>query len=126
MDGNNPVAIFGIYNAGSSVLGELRYVLSKAVGHDSCELCDLTHGWNPFGRRDWKGACDSSSLRIELIHRNEATQSQLRAAGPLPAFIIEQSDQWKSLMHKEEIPKYKKQPKDLLDELSLRLRSFQT
>ena len=60
--------VFGIYNADGSFLGELQYAISKVVGKSSCSLCELTHGWNPFGKRKWKTVCKSSDLNIQLIH----------------------------------------------------------
>jgi|TARA_B100001741_G_scaffold275733_1_gene246174 hypothetical protein len=118
--------LIGIYNADASTLGEARYALGKVAGNSSCELCDITHGWNPFGKKSWKRACNSTSMDLELIHRNEATPSQLQAAKPLPAFITEHSGQWKSLMSKDEITQFKNRPEDLIDELSQRLESSQT
>ena len=118
--------LIGIYNADASTLGEARYALGKVAGNSSCELCDITHGWNPFGKKSWKRACNSTSVYLELIHRNEATPSQLHAAEPLPAFITEHSGQWTSLMSKDEIAQFKNRPEDLIDELSQRLESSQT
>ena len=125
MSDNVTSTIFGIYNADASALGEIRYTLGKITGNSSCELCNLTHGWNPFGKRDWKRVCNSTSLELEIIHRDEATPSQLQAAQPLPAFITEHSGQWKPLMSKDEIAQFKNRPDDLLDELSQRLESSQ-
>ena len=47
--------VFGIYNADGTFFGELGYVIAKLGGKRSCSLCDVTHGWNPFGKRQWKG-----------------------------------------------------------------------
>ena len=126
MSDNATSTIFGIYNADATPLGEARYALSKVIGSSSCKLCDITHGWNPFGKKSWKRACNSTSVYLELIHRNEATPSQLHAAEPLPAFITEHSGQWTSLMSKDEIAQFKNRPEDLIDELSQRLESSQT
>ena len=51
MSDNATSTIFGIYNADATPLGETRYALSKVTGNSSCELCDITHGWNPFGKK---------------------------------------------------------------------------
>ena len=126
MSDNATLTIFGIYNADATPFGEARYALSKVTGNSSCELCDITHGWNPFGKRSWKRACKSTSMDLELIHRNEATPSQLQAAKPLPAFITEHSGHWKTLMSKDEITQFKNRPEDLIDELSQRLKGSQT
>ena len=102
--------VFGIYNADGTTLAELGYVIAKIVGKKSCSLCDVTHGWNPFGKRQWKRLCKSSSIEIQLIHRDEATESQLQAAGDLPSFITEVEEGWTQIMTSTQITKLKNQP----------------
>ena len=102
--------VFGIYNADGTTLAELGYVIAKLGGKKSCSLCDITHGWNPFGKRQWKGLCKSSSIDIQLIHRDEATESQLQAAGDLPSFITEVEEGWTQIMTSTQITKLKNQP----------------
>ncbi len=102
--------VFGIYNADGTTLAELGYVIAKLGGKKSCSLCDVTHGWNPFGKRQWKGLCKSSSIDIQLIHRDEATESQLQAAGDLPSFITEVEEGWTQIMTSTQITKLKNQP----------------
>ena len=112
--------VFGIYNADGSFFGELRYSLSKVIGKGSCSLCDLTHGWNPFGKRQWKNGCKFSELDIQLIHRDEASESQLRAAGGLPSFITESEEGWIKILNADQIKELKGQPAELI----LRLESY--
>ena len=102
--------VFGIYNADGTALAELGYVIAKLGGRKSCSLCDVTHGWNPFGKRQWKGLCKSSSIDIQLIHRDEATESQLQAAGVLPSFITEVEEGWTQIMTSTQITKLKNHP----------------
>ena len=109
--------IYGIYNADGTFFGELGYVVSKAVGKRSCSLCDISHGWNPFGKSEWKRVCKSSPLDIQLIHRNEATESQLDAAGGLPSFITEVQGGWVQLMTTEQITELKNNVDKLILEL---------
>ena len=109
--------VFGIYNADGSFLGELQYAISKVVGKSSCSLCELTHGWNPFGKRKWKTVCKNSDLNIQLIHRDEATASQLKTAGNLPSFITESDGGWVQIMGANRIIKFKNRPSELISEL---------
>lgn len=109
--------VFGIYNADGTFLGELGYVIAKLGGKRSCSLCDVTHGWNPFGKREWKGLCKSSSLDIQLIHRDEATESQLKAAADLPSFITEDQEGWTQIMTSAQITKLKNQPETIVSML---------
>ena len=109
--------VFGIYNADGTFLGELGYVIAKLGGKKSCSLCDVTHGWNPFGKREWKGLCKSSSLDIQLIHRDEATESQLQAAADLPSFITETQEGWTQIMTSTQITKLKNLPETIVSML---------
>lgn len=114
---DNEKVVFGIYNADGSFLGELRYSIWKVVGKSSCSLCELTHGWNPFGKRKWKTVCKSSNLNIQLIHRDEATASQLKTAADLPSFITESDGGWVQVMGASQINKFKNRPSELISEL---------
>ena len=109
--------VFGIYNADGTFFGELGYVIAKLGRKKSCSLCDVTHGWNPFGKRQWKGLCKSSSLDIQLIHRDEATESQLQAAADLPSFITEVEEGWTQIMTSTQITKLKSQPETIVSML---------
>ena len=107
----------GIYNADGGLSGELRYAVDKVLGRSDCGLCDLTHGWNAFGKRSWRDACRASSVPIELIHRDGATESQLAAAGPLPAVLVGGDGNWRVAAGRELIGSLRKDPAGFLDHL---------
>ena len=95
--------IIGVYNADGSIFGEVQFAINKLLRKTNCELCDLTHGWNPFGKPSWKDACSFSDIGIELLHRNELTDDQSKAAGGLPAVIAESAGEWERIMDSEDI-----------------------
>lgn len=99
--------IVGVYNADGSILGELNFAIRKVIGKSDCGLCDLTHGWNPFGKPSWRNACSASSIEIELVHRDELTSDQNEVAGDLPAVIALLDGAWKELMSAEDISCFK-------------------
>jgi len=99
--------IVGIYNADGSILGELNFAIRKVIGKSDCGLCDLTHGWNPFGKLSWRNDCLASSIEIELVHRDELTSDQTEAAGDLPAVIALFDGTWRKLMSAEDISCFK-------------------
>lgn len=88
------VRLVGIYDADGGLAGELRYAIGKLRGRHKCALCDLTHGWNPMGSRQWKQACAASPVELELVHRDEATAAQLAAATRLPAIVAHDGERW--------------------------------
>lgn len=110
--------LVGIYNADSGLSGELRYGLDKVLGRGGCTLCELTHGWNPFGKRSWRHARRSGPIPIEMIHRDEASASQLAAAGSLPAVLIGEADAWRPVADAELIGSMRKNPAGFLDHLA--------
>lgn len=112
--------IVGIYNADGSIGGELSYALAKLARRGSCELCDVTHGWNPLGKRSWKAAVDQSDLNLTLIHRDEALPEQLAAAGQLPAVVMSSDEGWRVIMTNSEFAEFKSDPGALIDEIERR------
>jgi hypothetical protein len=77
----------GIYNAESTILGELSYWIGARLGVRHCSLCDITHGL--FTQRtEWK-AC-VSTLHIPFIthHINDAPADALHvASGNFPVIL---------------------------------------
>ena len=65
-------SIFAIYNAEGSLAGELRYAMTKALGGTTCALCDITHGWNPRGKRVWRD-CEGLTKRVQWLHKDEVS-----------------------------------------------------
>ena len=65
-------SLFAIYNAEGSLVGELRYALTKVLGGVTCALCDITHGWNPRGKRVWR---DFAGLpeSVQWLHKDEVS-----------------------------------------------------
>ena len=112
--------IVGIYNADGSIGGELSYALAKLTRRGSCELCDVTHGWNPLGKRSWKAAVERCSLDMKFIHRDEALPDQLSAAGQLPAVVMSSHDGWRVLMTNSEFAIFKSDPGELIVEIERR------
>lgn len=109
------VRLVGIYDADGGLAGEFRYALSKLRGRNTCALCDLTHGWNPLGSRSWKQACVASSVDLELVHRDEASTSQLAAAAELPAIVADDGEGWSQVMTKVDIEACAGSPENLFE-----------
>lgn len=112
--------LVGIYDADAGVTGEIRYALTKVFGQSSCALCDLTHGWRPWGSPQWRDACASAELDLQLLHRDQASPEQLEAAGELPAFIAQGADGWVAVMNAATIASFAGQPHRLVERLALR------
>lgn len=111
----------GIYNADGGLSGELRYAVDKVLGRSDCGLCDLTHGWNAFGKRSWRDACRANPVPIELIHRDAATEPQLAASGSLPAVLVGDGGSWRRVADRDLIRSLSKDPSGFLDHLEKEL-----
>ena len=109
--------LVGIYDADGGLAGELRYALGKLTGRGKCALCDLTHGWNPLGSRAWKQARAGLPVELELVHRDEATGTQLAAVAALPAIVADDGEGWSEVMTSADIEACAGSPEQLLERL---------
>lgn len=107
----------GIYNADGTLLGELAYVVRKYTGRGHCELCDITHG-TLRRKPEWDAACARSGLEIVLLHRDEASAEQLRAAGPLPAVVADDGSGWRLVAGPAELAACNGDPESLVSLLT--------
>lgn len=112
------VQLVGIYDADGGLAGEFRYAVGKLAGRSKCALCDITHGWNPMGSRQWKQACAASPVELELVHRNEATAAQLAAAAQLPAIVAHDGERWSEALSTADIAACAGSPELLLERLA--------
>ena len=80
---------YAIYDADGSFMGEVRYLRDKCLGKAECALCDLSHGWNPLGRSDWrrrKGVAAS----LNWLHRDELPGHVVaQVKGQLPCVAVD-------------------------------------
>ena len=83
--------ILAIYDADFTVLGEISYAIGKVTGTRSCSLCDISHGLNPLGKKNWRSYCETRP-EIEWIHRNDL-DDEMRSAltCELPCVVVSDS-----------------------------------
>ena len=95
------LTLYAIYDADGSFLGEVRYLRDKCLGKAECALCELSHGWNPLGRPDWrrrKGVAAS----LNWLHRDELPHhiaNQVR--GQLPCVAVDRSGEVEIVIGRE-------------------------
>jgi hypothetical protein len=81
--------LLAIYDADGTWSGELRYLLSKLGGGESCALCDISHGWNPLGKTAWRYQ-RKAEPGLSWIHRDELpARLQKDLAHQLPCVAVE-------------------------------------
>ena len=81
--------ILAIYDADLTLRDELAYAIGKLMGTRSCALCDISHGYNPLGKAEWKRCC-ADSPEVEWLHRNDLNEVQRRwTENQLPCVIVD-------------------------------------
>lgn len=79
--------LIGVYDADSTLLGEISYWVGARFGITHCSLCELTHGL--FTKKsEWNQCSESLSIPFQLFHRNDAPHDVIAAlAGEFPAVL---------------------------------------
>ena len=92
---------YAIYRADGSFMGEVRYLRDKCLGKTECALCDLSHGWNPLGRSDWrrrKGVAAS----LHWLHRDELPHHVAAQVGSqLPCVAMDRNGEIEIMIGRE-------------------------
>ena len=77
----------GVYNAESTLWGEISYWIGARFGVRHCSLCDITHGL--FTQRsDWQECAAALDVPFTTFHINDAPADVTRAAnGSYPVVL---------------------------------------
>lgn len=84
--------LIGVYDADSTLIGEVSYWIGARLGRTHCSLCELTHGL--FSQKaEWKTCAMNLSVPFTTYHRNDAPRDVLEcAAGTYPVVISRSQD----------------------------------
>ncbi len=100
-----------IYNANSGLLGEISYICKKTAGYTHCELCDISHGSNPLGKKEWKELSDKFPIPVNTYHINEAPSRAREAANfKYPVVLLRTGEDYEVLMRASDLKECKKNP----------------
>lgn len=89
---SNVVEFIGVYDAGSTLLGEISYWIGARLGTAHCSLCELTHGLFTE-KREWKECAADLGVPFTTFHRNDAPGDVLAALnGSFPAVLARTSN----------------------------------
>lgn len=79
--------LIGVYDADSTLFGEISYWVGARLGITHCSLCELTHGLFTE-KSEWKQCADSLDIPFRLYHRNDAPDDVITAlAGKFPTVL---------------------------------------
>lgn len=114
--------IIGIYNAYGGFWGEVSYILRKISGSTSCALCDITHGYQIQGKKEWKTLASELDIPIETLHINEMDEkTKLLVGQNTPIVLLSENNKLSILMTKEELEKCQKTPSKFFELLKSKL-----
>ena len=100
---SNITELIGVYDADSTLLGEVSYWVGARFGITHCSLCELTHGL--FTKKsEWKQCAESFTVPFHLFHRDDAPHDVLNSlAGEFPAVLQRTTEGLKIILTKEEL-----------------------
>lgn len=80
-----------MYDADSTLRGELSYWVGARLGRRHCSLCDITHG-SVRERPEWKTCRDGLPVPFDTYHRNDQPDAVRAAAGATAPVVIVQTE----------------------------------
>ncbi len=83
------VRLVGVYDADSTLRGELSYWVGARLGRRHCSLCEITHG-SLRQRPEWKTCQAGLPVPFDTYHRDDQLASvRAAAAGQAPVVVAE-------------------------------------
>ncbi len=103
---SNITELIGVYDADSTLLGEISYWVGARLGITHCSLCELTHGL--FTQKsEWRQCAESLTIPFRLFHRDDAPDDVIVAlAGEFPAVLQRTTEGLKIILTKEELERF--------------------
>ena len=87
------VALFGVYDADATLVGEVSYWIGARLGIRHCSLCDITHSL--FREKsEWQGyqklLAQKHGVDFQAFHRNDAPEQVRQIANGAYPIVISQ------------------------------------
>ncbi|MEQ1873852.1 MAG: hypothetical protein ABL953_09005 [Ilumatobacteraceae bacterium] len=83
--------LIGVYDADSTVRGELAYWIGARLGRRHCSLCDITHG-SVRERPEWKACRAGLPVPFDTYHRNDQPENARTAANGVAPVVVAETD----------------------------------
>ena len=103
---SNVIEFIGVYDADSTLIGEVSYWIGARLGRTHCSLCELTHGL--FTQKsEWKACTKELSVPFHAFHRNDAPTDVLAAInGAFPAVLVRTNNGLSIVLTKGDLEKF--------------------
>ena len=79
--------LVGVYDADSTLRGEVGYWIGARLGRRHCSLCDITHG-SIRRRPEWTACTDGLAVPFDTFHRNDQPDGVRAAAGGQAPVVV--------------------------------------
>jgi len=107
----------GIYDADSTIIGEVSYWIGARLGRRHCSLCDITHG--VFTEKaEWRLFRERLHVPFTTFHRNDAPSGALAAAGgSFPCVLARRNDHFTVVLGPVDLDSMNGSPEVLINRL---------
>ena len=85
------VRLIGVYDADSTMRGELVYWVGARLGRRHCSLCEITHG-SVRRRPGWTACTAGMPVPFDTYHRNDQPDAVRAAAGGQAPVVVAETD----------------------------------
>jgi hypothetical protein len=85
------IRLVGVYDADSTLRGELAYWVSARLGRRHCALCDITHG-SVRHRPEWTARRVGLPVPFDTFHRDDQPDMVRAAAGGQAPVVVAETD----------------------------------
>lgn len=98
--------LIGVYDADSTLIGEVSYWIGARLGRTHCSLCELTHGL--FAQKaEWKTCSLSLAVPFVTYHRNDAPADVIEcAADSYPVVIARSGDTLSVILDRRQLESF--------------------
>lgn len=111
------VQFIGIYDADSTLWGEVSYWIGARLGRTHCSLCDITHGIFTE-KSQWKTCRTELPVQFVAFHRNDAPVDALDAAEHrFPIVLARTKTSIEVVMNNNELKQFNGSPEQFADAL---------
>jgi hypothetical protein len=85
------VRLIGVYDADSTLRGELAYWVGARLGRRHCALCEITHG-SVRRRPEWKARLADLPVPFDTYHRDDQPDGVRLAAGRAVPVVVAETE----------------------------------
>ena len=85
------IGLIGVYDADSTLRGELTYWVGARLGRRHCSLCEITHG-SVRQRPEWKTCQAGLPVPFDTFHRNDQPDAIRTAADGRAPVVVAETD----------------------------------